>query len=74
MIKYFFIGVIILISAIIANIIAAKLGLKTWYDFLNGINTGVSLSIFDYIWLFALYPFTLGLSVKFGLILWDKLF
>ena len=74
MIKYFFIGVIILISAIIANIIAAKLGLKTWYDFLNGINNGVSLSIFDYIWLFALYPLTLGLSVKFGLILWDKLF
>ena len=74
MIKYFFIGVIILISAIIANIIAAKLGLKTWYDFLNGINNGVSLSIFDYICLFALYPLTLGLSVKFGLMLWDKLF
>ena len=53
MIKYFFIGVIILISAIIANIIAAKLGLKTWYDFLNVINNGVSLSTFDYIWLFA---------------------
>ena len=74
MIKYFFIGVIILISAIIANIIAAKIGLKTWYDFLNTINNGSSLSTFDYIWLFALYPFTLGLSVKFGLILWDKLF
>ena len=74
MIKYFFIGVIILIIAIIANIIAAKLGLKTWYDFLNGINNGVSLSAFDYIWLFALYPLTLGLSAKFGLMLWDKLF
>ena len=74
MIKYYFIGVIILISAIIANIIAAKIGLKTWYDFLNSINNGASLSTFDYIWLCALYPFTLGLSVKFGLILWDKLF
>ena len=74
MIKYYFIGVIILISAIIANIIATKIGLKTWYDFLNTINNGTSLSKFDYIWLFALYPFTLGLSVKFGLILWDKLF
>jgi len=74
MIKYFFIGVIILISAILANIIAAKLGLKTWYDFLNGINNGVSLSTFDYIWLFALYPLILGLSAKFGLMLWDKLF
>ena len=74
MIKYYFIGVIILISAILANIIAAKIGLKTWYDFLNTINNGSLLSTFDYIWLFALYPFTLGLSVKFGLILWDKLF
>tara|TARA_B100000945_G_C20370054_1_gene591604 strand:+ start:599 stop:823 length:225 start_codon:yes stop_codon:yes gene_type:complete len=74
MIKYYFIGVIILISAIIANIIAAKIGLKTWYDFLNAINNDASLSTFDYIWLFALYPLTLGLSVKFGLILWDKLF
>ena len=74
MIKYYFIGVIILISAILANIIASKIGLKTWYDFLNTINNGTSLSTFDYFWLFALYPFTLGLSVKFGLILWDKLF
>ena len=38
MIKYYFIGAIILISAILANIIAAKIGLKTWYDFLNTIN------------------------------------
>tara|TARA_B100000575_G_scaffold228016_1_gene188789 strand:+ start:781 stop:1005 length:225 start_codon:yes stop_codon:yes gene_type:complete len=74
MIKYYFIGVIILISAILANIIAAKLGLKTWYDFLNGISNGTSLSTFDYIWLFALYPLTLGLSVKFGLMFWNKLF
>tara|TARA_B100000902_G_C27307863_1_gene916609 strand:- start:634 stop:858 length:225 start_codon:yes stop_codon:yes gene_type:complete len=74
MIKYYFIGVIILISAILANIIASKIGLKTWYDFLNTINNGTSLSTFDFIWLFVFYPFTLGLSVKFGLILWDKLF
>ena len=74
MIKYFLIGVIILISAILANIIAAKLGLKTWYDFLNGICNGTSLKLMDYLWLFGIYPLILGLSAKLGIIVWEKLF
>jgi len=73
MIKYYFIGVIILISAILANIIASKLGLKTWYDFLNSIENS-SLKLMDYIWLFGIYPLILGLSAKLGIIVWEKLF
>ena len=38
MLRLYFIGIIILVSAIILNIIAQFLGLKTWYDFLNGIS------------------------------------
>ena len=73
MIKYYFIGVIILISAILANIIAAKLGLKTWYDFLNSIGNS-PLKLMDYLWLFGIYPLILGLSAKLGIIVWEKLF
>ena len=73
MIKYYFIGVIILISAILANIIASKLGLKTWYDFLNSIGNS-SLKLMDYLWLFGIYPIILGSSAKLGIIVWEKLF
>ena len=73
MIKYYFIGVIILISAILANIIASKLGLKTWYDFLNSIGNS-SLKLMDYLWLFGIYPQILGLSAKLGIIVWERLF
>lgn len=74
MIKYYFIGLIVLSVAILANIIAAKLGLKTWYDFLNSIGDGSSLKLLDYLWLFAVYPLILGLSTKLGIMIWDKLF
>ena len=74
MIKYYFIGVMILIVAIVANIAAAKLGLKTWYDFLNGLGSGSSLRFMDCLWLFAIYPLLLGLSAKLGMILLEKLF
>ena len=74
MIKYYFIGLIVLSVAILANIIAAKLGLKTWYDFLNSIGDGSSLKLLDYLWLFAVYPLILGLSTKLGTMIWDKLF
>ena len=69
MIKYYFIGLIVLSVAILANIIATKLGLKTWYDFLNSIGNGSSLKLLDYLWLFAVYPLILGLSTKLGICL-----
>ena len=74
MIKYYFIGLVILTVAIFANFTVAKLGLKTWYDFLNSIGNGSSLKLLDYLWLFAIYPLILGLSTKLGIMVWDKLF
>ena len=73
MIKYYFIGLIILTVAIFANVIVAKLGLKTWYDFLNSMGNS-SLKLMDYFWLFAIYPVILGLTAKLGIIIWEKLF
>ena len=73
MIRYYFIGLIILTIAIFANIIVAKLGLKTWYDFLNSTENS-SFTLMDYFWLFAIYPLILGLTAKLGIIIWEKLF
>ena len=75
MIRIYVIGVCILIIAIIANGIAIKLGLKTWYDFLgllteNGFAVFKSLSLLDYVWLFVLYPLCLGIAYWVG----DKIY
>tara|TARA_Y100000996_G_C22236585_1_gene525932 strand:+ start:335 stop:574 length:240 start_codon:yes stop_codon:yes gene_type:complete len=78
MIRIYFIGIIILFSAIIFNIIANSLGIKTWYDFLNGIAQKIPLksliNFLDALWLFIVYPFLLGLSFYFGDVLFKKLF
>lgn len=63
-IKIYFTGIVILVVAIGANIIASYLGFKTWYDFLEGLGNGLSLSILDILWLFILYPLILGLSIE----------
>tara|TARA_B100000941_G_scaffold275335_1_gene237113 strand:- start:1696 stop:1917 length:222 start_codon:yes stop_codon:yes gene_type:complete len=73
MIKYYFIGLVILTVAIFANFTVAKLGLKTWYDFLDSLGNS-SLKLMDYLWLFAIYPLILGLTAKLGIIIWEKLF
>ncbi|MFZ9980874.1 MAG: DUF7672 family protein [Cyclobacteriaceae bacterium] len=75
MLKVYFIGLLILVSAIILNVISGKIGLTGWYDFLNGLaGSGRkifdSLNFMDYVWLFVLYPFLLGCSVFFA----EKLF
>ena len=35
LIKLYMMGLVVLVLAILANFLAAQLGLKTWYDFLN---------------------------------------
>ena len=56
MLRLYFIGIIILVSAIILNIISQFLGLKTWYDFLNGISEKMPIksliNFWDFFWLF----------------------
>tara|TARA_B100000963_G_scaffold148278_3_gene129155 strand:+ start:6932 stop:7171 length:240 start_codon:yes stop_codon:yes gene_type:complete len=78
MLRLYFIGIIILVSAIILNIIAQFLGLKTWYDFLNGIYEKIPvkslINFWDVFWLFFLYPFLLGLSFYLGDVIFKKLF
>lgn len=75
MIRIYTIGLAILIIAIIANGIVVKLGLKSWYDFINlltdqGISALKEISIIDYFWLLIGYPLVLGLGYYLG----DKLY
>lgn len=69
--KLYIIGLTILLVAILANFIAAKLGLMSWYDFLNlltanGTATFKEVRFFDYLWLFIIYPLTLGSGYWIG--------
>ena len=68
MIRLYIIGVLILIIAILSNFIVSKLGVATWYDFLNNIakNEPNNYSIIDYLWLFVLYPLVLGSGFFLG--------
>ncbi|WP_073082038.1 DUF7672 family protein [Winogradskyella jejuensis] len=74
MMRLYFIGISILIIAILANALAMKLGLKTWYAFIEFLTASgdreIIISIIDYIWLFILYPLTLGCGYWLG----DKLY
>jgi len=79
MLKVYIIGVCILIVAIIANALIAKIGLESWYSFIkllqeNGTNSFAELSLWDYLWLFLLYPLTLGFGYYMGERLYSFLF
>lgn len=50
-------GLGILGIALILNIIATKLGIKTWYGFVEQPSNTNLVSI---LWLFLIYPFALG--------------
>lgn len=63
--KLFIVGWTVLIAAIIANGMAAILGLKSWYDLIallneHGIKAFSFLSFFDFLWLLVVYPLLLG--------------
>ena len=65
MARLYIIGILILLGAILANIIASKLNLKSWYDLFLGVsensNYWSQIRIIDGIWLILFYPFILGL-------------
>lgn len=74
MARLYIIGLSILLTAIFANYIIGKLGLVSWYDFLNSLADNESttlkkLNILDYLWLFIVYPIVLG----FGYLIGDKI-
>lgn len=62
-IDFFVAGYIILMIALVINILAAKAGLGTWYEFIKSPKTTSILSI---MWLVWLYPLTLGFSSYFA--------
>ncbi len=71
MLRLYFIGIAILIVAILANAIIGKIGLKSWYDMFKllqdfGIETFKKLSVLDYLWLFVAYPLMLGSGYWIG--------
>ena len=71
MIRLYIIGLAILIVAILANGIVIKLGIKSWYDFIellskNGTSAFNILSTIDYLWLFIGYPLVLGSGFWIG--------
>lgn len=71
MLKLYIIGIAILITAIIANALIIKIGITSWYDFINllsekGTKAFSLISIVDYLWLFIGYPLVLGLGYALG--------
>ena len=74
LIKLYFVGLIILIVAIMANYLATQLGLKTWYDFINQLGNANALNFKDGLWLFVVYPLILGGSNLIGNILFSFFF
>ena len=78
MTRLYVIGILILLGAILANLIAAKLNLKSWYDLFLGVsensNYWSQIRIIDGIWLILIYPLFLGFSAYIGNIIYQKLF
>jgi hypothetical protein len=68
MVRLYIIGVSILLVAILFNFIISKLGIASWYDFINILskNEPNNLSVIDYLWLFLFYPVCLGLGYLLG--------
>ena len=74
LIKLYVIGMVILVVAILANFLATQLGLKTWYAFLEVMNSGQNPNLKDGLWLFVFYPLSLGGSALLGQFIWNSLF
>ena len=56
----YFKGVVLLIGAIVLNVVADVLNFDSWYNVLTG---SYELNILNAVWLFFVYPFSLGLIV-----------
>jgi hypothetical protein len=78
MVRIYFLGIFILLIAILANLMASKLELLSWYDFLKGLTNSPSfwstLRLKDGLSLFLLYPLILGSGTLLGDLLFSKIF
>ena len=76
--RLYIIGILILLGATLANLIASKLNLKSWYDLFLGVSESINywsqIRIIDGIWLIIIYPLYLGFSAYIGNIIYQKLF
>ena len=71
MLRIYIIGLLILIVAIAANVIANALGASTWYSFIDqivskGFGAFKDAGFVNLMWLFLLYPLTLGFGYWIG--------
>jgi len=73
-IRFYMMGLSVLVVAILANYLAVLWGLKTWYAFLDGWDNGQPLKLKDLLWLFVLYPLFLGVGARLGSLLWGLFF
>ena len=78
MIRFYLIGIAVLIAAVLATLFAEKIQCKTWYDFLKGLSISSSywsvLKFKDVLWLFIAYPLLLGFGSFIGNLIYQKLF
>lgn len=64
--KVYLAGVVVLVGAIVLNVLAGRLGLATWYDFLGSVTQSgtreaiKALRIWDWLFLPVIYPVCLG--------------
>ena len=68
MVRIYIIGITVLLVAILANGVAKNFGILTWYDFIKSFSeeSSKNFSILNYLWLFIIYPFLLGLGYLLG--------
>ncbi len=76
MIKLYIIGICVLFIAILANVLAGMLGWMSWYDAItslqkNGMAALKQWKLMDVIWLFLLYPLSLGAAGFIGIRLYE---
>ena len=76
MIKLYLCGLCILVTAILLNIFALKVGLDTWYSFgPHFFNKGLSclnqVKVQDLFWLFFLYPLLLSCGYLLGIYIYN---
>jgi hypothetical protein len=72
--SYIITGWLVLIAAILLNLAADRLGITGWYGFLSGMaEEGLTIwsriGWMDILWLFFVYPLSLGFAARLGVAL-----
>lgn len=64
--KAYIAGLVILGAALLLNLLAHKLHIKTWYDYTK---SKKNITQVDILWLYGLYPFLLGVAAAVALMI-----